>query len=168
MLLGAIAALMSLSMLLVGHLKQPPGAVAPPQSAILMDVIIYGVVAIALAWLGFGSVMAKRWARALMAIFSWSWLIVGVWTCAFMVFLMPRIVASMASTMASQPSGQSLPQEQIAISMEVGMGLTLGIGFVILPLIWTLFYSGRNVKATVEARDPVTRWTDRCPFRCWA
>ncbi|HEY3664133.1 MAG TPA: hypothetical protein VGL24_13345, partial [Chthoniobacterales bacterium] len=35
---------------------------------------------------------------------------------------------------------------------------------VCLPLIWALFYGGKNVKATCEARDPVIRWTDRCPL----
>jgi len=35
---------------------------------------------------------------------------------------------------------------------------------VILPAVWTFFYSSRHVKATCEARDPVARWTDACPL----
>ncbi|MEO6055011.1 MAG: hypothetical protein ABIP97_13470, partial [Chthoniobacterales bacterium] len=40
----------------------------------------------------------------------------------------------------------------------------MGAFFVLIPLIWVLFYGGRNVKATCESRDPVIRWTDRCPL----
>ncbi len=35
---------------------------------------------------------------------------------------------------------------------------------MLLPSVWTFFYSGKNVKATCEARDPVIRWTDACPL----
>jgi hypothetical protein len=41
-------------------------------AAILPAVAIYGVLAVALIWLGIGSIQARRWARALLLIFSWS------------------------------------------------------------------------------------------------
>jgi len=44
------------------------------------------------------------------------------------------------------------------------MFLVFGVFFVILPAVWTFFYNSRHVKATCEARDPVTRWTDACPL----
>jgi hypothetical protein len=40
----------------------------------------------------------------------------------------------------------------------------LSIFFIICPLLWILFYKSPHVKATCEARDPVTRWTDACPL----
>jgi len=46
----------------------------------------------------------------------------------------------------------------------VGMFLTVGVIFVILPAIWTFFYNSRHVKATCEARNPVACWTDACPL----
>ena len=35
---------------------------------------------------------------------------------------------------------------------------------MVLPGIWMLFYRSKNVKMTCEVRDPVPRWTDRCPL----
>ncbi|RLE19504.1 MAG: hypothetical protein DRJ50_12140, partial [Actinobacteria bacterium] len=31
------------------------------------------------------------------------------------------------------------------------------------PTVMVLFYGNRHVRATCEARDPKSRWTDRCP-----
>jgi hypothetical protein len=39
---------------------------------------IYLFFAIALIWLGVGSMTARRWARALLAIWSWSWFVIGL------------------------------------------------------------------------------------------
>ena len=44
------------------------------------------------------------------------------------------------------------------------MFLFLGIFLVLLPAVWIYFYKSPHVKATCEARDPVTRWTDTCPL----
>jgi hypothetical protein len=47
------------------------------------------------------------------------------------------------------------------------MMITVGFSFVIfivVPGIGVIFYSGKNVKATCEQRDPVVRWTDRRPL----
>jgi hypothetical protein len=40
----------------------------------------------------------------------------------------------------------------------------LSVLFLVLPGVWVLFYQSKNVKATCEALDPVTGWTDRCPL----
>jgi hypothetical protein len=48
--------------------------------------------------------------------------------------------------------------------MVVGMTIFFGVFFVLVPAVWTFFYQSRHVKATCEARDPVTRWTDACPL----
>src|SRR2546423_12501878 len=39
--------------------------------------VMYGVIATIFIWLGIGSIMARRWARALLLILAWSWLIIG-------------------------------------------------------------------------------------------
>ncbi len=41
-------------------------------------IAFYGLLAVVLIWLGIGSTMARRWARALLLIFSWTWLILGL------------------------------------------------------------------------------------------
>ena len=92
------------------------------------------------ACVGVGSILARRWAGALMLITSWIWLYCGVLVSAFAVYqaLMLRAV---------EP--EALPQ--------------FCLPFILMPVLFLLCYSNRNVKATFAARDPKLRWTDRCP-----
>jgi hypothetical protein len=121
---------------------------------------IYGLLAIVLISLGIGSTMARRWARALLLIFSWSWLVMGVIAIANMAFIVPRVFSSTAF----QRPGQA-PVSSSTQSLILGIVLTFySVILVVLPVIWLCFYQSKNVKATCEARDPVSRWTDRCPL----
>jgi hypothetical protein len=160
-LMGCLTGLF-VPLLLFGHAASAKATGAPaPFSAILPAVLIYGMLAVALVWLGIGSIMARRWARALMLIFSWSWLIMGLLVLLFMVFLMPKTLANLSSS--GTTSHPALPSAAMGTVIVVVL-LTFGVLFVILPAVWTLFYNSRHVKATCEARDPVTRWTDACPL----
>ena len=130
-------------------------------SAILPAIFIYGGLAVALVWLGIGSTMARRWARALLLIFSWSWLGLGLFAIAVMAFIMPIVLANLPSTgTANHPA---LPPAAVD-GVLIVMFLVLGVVFVLFPAIWTYFYSSRHVKATCEARDPLMSWTDACPL----
>jgi len=66
------------------------------------------------------------------------------------------------------PSGGTTTQPAlapVALSMVMFVVfLFFGVFFVVLPAVWRWFYSSRDVKATCEARDPVSRWTDACPL----
>ncbi len=160
-LLGCLAGLLILLML-VGQLASARiTGTSAPFSTTLPAVFVYGVLAVALVWLGIGSVMARRWARALLLIFSWTWLIMGVFVLVFMAIFMPKILAGVsAGGTADHPA---MPPAAI-VGMMVGMFLVFGVLFVILPAVWTFFYHSRHVKVTCETRDPVTRWTDACPL----
>jgi hypothetical protein len=65
----------------------------------------------------------------------------------------------------------SLGDAKIAMGTDSGaasiavavMEIFMAIFMVFLPGAMVFFYSRRQVKATCEARDPVTRWTDACP-----
>jgi len=138
-----------------------PGA-AMPMSAMLPGALVYAILALVLAWLGIGSILKRRWARALLLIFSWCWLIMGILGCISMAFIMPGIMASIPSA-GGTPGHPALPPGAASAVLGV-MAVVFGIIFVILPAIWTFFYASRHVKATVEALDPVQRWTDRCPL----
>ena len=160
-LLGCLAGLF-VPLMLIGQMASGKATGAPfPISTLLPAMFIYGILAVALVWLGIGSIMARRWARALLLIFSWSWLVTGLLVLVFMAFLMPKMLATMSSSgTTSQPA---LPPGAVA-GMMVGMFLVVGVMFVILPAVWTFFYNSRHVKATCETRDPVARWTDACPL----
>ena len=132
---------------------------AAPFSAILPVIFLYGVLAVALVWLGIGSIKARRWARALLLIFSWSWLIMGVIMVTAMAFIMPKVLAGAS---AAPNTNHATPSVPVGVVMTM-MFLVFAVFFIIVPAAWVFFYNSRHVKATCEMRDPETRWTDACP-----
>lgn len=137
-----------------------PGS--PLNRSLLAPVIIKQVLlAVALIWLGIGSIKARRWARAILLIFSWTSLAIGVVALGFMALMASHFLEVMRSV---RPAGQPELSESVQLGALVFMGAFLSFRFVAIPLVWGLFYSSKHVKATCEARDPVIRWTDRCPL----
>jgi hypothetical protein len=116
---------------------------------------------VVLVWLGIGSIMPRRWARALLLVFSWCWLVVGVLAVGFMAFLLPHMLANMT---AAGTAAHPVSNARLQVIVMAVMLLFLGVFFVIVPAVWIFFYNSRHVKATCEARDPVPRWTDACPL----
>jgi len=150
-MLGCLSGLLSILMLVqaafVANVAGAPGV-----SRLLPAILTYIVLGVALIWLGIGSAMVRRWARALLLIFSWSWLVVGVLMTVVMLFLLPQIFQN-----------ASLPGPAAGIA-SFFIFAVFGVGFVLLPGIWTYFFNSPHVKATCDARDPVPRWTDACPL----
>ena len=130
-------------------------------SLILPTVGMYGVIAVALVWLGIGSIKARRWARALMLIFSWSWLGMGVIAVTVMAFVLPKVLSNLPANAAT---GQPALPPGAMVAVMVFTFVFYGILFIVLPAVWTYFYRSQHVKITCERRDPVTRWTDACPL----
>ena len=160
-LLGCLAGLLVLLMLAGQAAVRNTNAAPTPLLAILPAVFIYGALAVGLVWLGIGSIKARRWARALLLIFSWSWLVMGLFAMVAMVFVLPKMLANIQA--AAPPGQPAMPAAAIGAIM-VFTCLILGVFFIIVPAIWIFFYNSRHVKATCELRDPVTRWTDACPL----
>jgi hypothetical protein len=153
--LGGLAGLMVLFMLWqsVAGVGRNSAAAFP---MLLPAMTIYILLAAGLVWLGIGSILARRWARALLLIFSWSWLIVGVIALVFMFVLMPQMMANISTRGQMSPMAMGI--------VEVIVLLVWGVLFAVMPAVWTFFYGSRHVKATCEWRDPVPRWTDACPL----
>jgi MFS family permease len=155
LLFGVLCALVVPLMLLATTFARHAGAPEQEPRAVFSGAAMYAVLAAVLISLGVGSIKARRWARALLLILAWSWLLVGVFTTAFMIFVMPKLVQNMQ---ALAPAGQSGPPAAI-FTVMIGF---MAVLMVILPALW--FYGSRHVKATCEAEDPVERWTDRSPL----
>ena len=162
LLLGGLAGLF-VPLMLFGQMMAAKAPNAPPVnlSGILLGAGIYGCMAVALIWLGIGSIQKRRWARALLLIFSWSWLVMGIFMTVSMPFFMAKVFANLP---ANPKTGQPGMPPAAITGMIVFMILFFGVFFVVVPAVWTFFYNSRHVKATCEARDPVTRWTDACPL----
>ncbi len=75
--------------------------------------------------------------------------------------MMPRVFANSAAF--QQPGQPPLPASAQTMLLVFTLVFN-GILFVVLPAVWVWFYQSKHVKATCEARDPVIRWTDRCPL----
>jgi hypothetical protein len=158
-MLGCLCGL-SLPLMLLGQALAPENA-RTSFSTLVPGMCMYAVLAVALVWLGIGSIRARRWARALLLIFSWSWLVTGVLAMVVMAVVMPKAMANLPQMgNGAQPA---LPPA--ALDMMLGMMFLVdGFIFIVLPAVWTFFYNGRYVKATCEARDPLPSWTDACPL----
>ncbi len=133
------------------------GSAAPINVGIMISTgLFYVLLVVWFIWMGIGSIQARRWARALVLVSSWIWLIGGISTLIYMLLFMPDINDQMSG------SGQ-IPQETAIIMKYVMFGF-ITIFFVVIPGIFILFYGNKNVKATCEFRDARVRWTDKCPL----
>lgn len=119
-------------------------------------VLVYVLMAAYFIWLGIGSIQARRWARALCLAGSWLWLVSGVTGMAFMLLFMPDMYEQMSK------DGQ-IPANVVTVIKYVTFGFMTVI-YIIIPGSFILFYGSKNTQATCEHRDPVVRWTDKCPL----
>ena len=141
---GAIALLVAATW----FVPRPEIASAMPPQSVAGAIPIYIVFSVVFLILGIGSMMARRWARAVTLALSWMWLITGILTSVAMVAMSGKLL-------------QSMPPGQGAQSFVIGcMVVFLGLFGIVVPLIFILFYRSPNVRATVESIDRVPRWTD--------
>jgi hypothetical protein len=153
--LGCLAALMVPLMLLSLAFSPPQGGASAAQ--MIPAAGIYAIIAVALVWLGVGSLLARRWARALTLVLAWMWLAMGVMTLVVMIVWMPN----MSKMLEAQ--GDQLPPQAMTFVYVVMLG-TMGCMYLVLPSIFIVFYQRADVQATCQAKDPCVRWTDRCPL----
>jgi hypothetical protein len=125
------------------------GMAAMPATALLALVPAAFFIAI-----GFGSMLARRWARSLSLAFSSLWLAFGVVALAFLFSCLPRIYAALRPVMAKEGAAMSPESRTYLVLLLIGL---------ILPGAFVLFYRSESVKAECERRDPEERWTDRVP-----
>jgi hypothetical protein len=131
---------------------------APPMSIgqMILVVILYLLLAVWFIWMGIGSMLARKWARALILITSWLWLIGGLLGFIFILLFLPDIFGPMAM-------GEEITKEIVVVVQSIALGF-MAVILVIIPGVFVLFYSSRHVKATCEQRDPRMRWTDKAPL----
>lgn len=157
--LGGLCALM-IPLMIIGMAAAkmlPKNAAAPMDTRMMLPgLLFYALIATWFIWMGIGSILARRWARALLTVSSWLWLICGIGGLITLWLILPDMYAQMAT------SGQ-LPRAIGQIIMWVTLGFML-VFYVLLPGALALFYGSKNVQATCEARNPSPCWTDACPL----
>lgn len=135
-------------------------AMAPGQATSFRTTIpaiaLYLALAVFFLITGIGATTLRRWARALISVVSWMWLAAGGFALVLVLTILPQIMATMEK---AAPQGAPAPPAGLMVGCMVGALLLI---YVAIPLPLALFFSGRNVRATFEARDR-PRWTDRLP-----
>ncbi len=112
---------------------------------IACQIIGYYVIASLCIPLGYGHLKTRRWARVLSLTLLWSWLVVGV-PLALVFFLI--------LVTAKEPS-------LISILITI---ILLALSYLLIPGLLIRFYQGRNVRLTLENKDPKTYWIERRPI----
>jgi hypothetical protein len=160
LLMGGCCSLMvPMSLFSLVAMQSLPAGQAPPQDprGVLGGALFYLAAGAFFMTMGVGSILARRWARTLMAITSWAWLVTGVGGALMMVLMWPQMRQQMLAGVPPGESPETMMRIVVATMVVVG-----AVGYVLLPATLAFFYSSRHVRATCEARDPQVRWTDRC------
>jgi hypothetical protein len=147
--------LMIFSMLAASTLDKSAAPSISTDQMILV-VLLYLLLAVWFVWMGVGSILARKWARVLILISSWLWLICGAICLIVILLLMSDIFGPMAM-------GEEMPDEIAVVIQSIVMGF-MAIILIIIPGAFVLFYGSKHVKATCERRDPQVRWTDKAPL----
>lgn len=160
-LLGIFCALAVPLMILGVVISARTGQTAPPPptfATISPGIAVYTLAAVWCVWMGIGSILARRWARALWLIVSWAWLAAGIGGLIAVLVFMPGLFDQMQAG-----AGQPMPPQAFIVVKAITVGF-LALFYIVLPGALVLFYGSRHVKATCAWRDPKPRWTDRCPL----
>lgn len=120
--------------------------------------IIYGLGGVCLVWLGVGSMMARRWARALNLTLSSMMLAIGA------ISLVSMVIVFLAGDLNLQLEGQEEVPPGFMIGVFVVMFIVMFGIYIAIPGAFVLVYRSPHVKATCEHKDPKIRWTDKCPL----
>ena len=157
-LAGALCALM-VPFMVVGMVASSRLASGPAMDVSMMLPALFFYVALAVwfIWMGIGSIMARRWARALILVSSWVWLVSGASGFVVMLAIMPGMFRQMGASGVGAPGGL----ERVVMCVMIAF---MAFFYIVAPGVLVLFYRSRHVKATCEAADPRIRWTDRCPL----
>jgi hypothetical protein len=128
--------------------------------AMLASGIFYLLIAAFFFTLGVGTLLGRRWARTIMLVVSWTWLISGVFGVIVMFFILPKMTGAISATAGR---GGAAADPGVGLVIMGCVAVVLGLLYIVLPGVLLLFYRGPNVKATFEAKDPNIPWTDRVP-----
>jgi hypothetical protein len=119
---------------------------------IAMGSSVYAFLAVWFIGNGIGTVRARRGTRLLMLASSWLFLVCGLLAMVMMIFVLPK---SFSST--------EMAPEMVKPVLVI-VYIVLAVIYLLFPTLGILFYGNRNVRATIEHRDPAPSWMEGCPL----
>lgn len=156
---GGLAGLLTAMMIFMAFAAVALGTGAEQQGlqagAMVTGALVYGLLAAWLMSMGYGSIRARRWARSLVVATSWIGLVCGGAGTICMFFFMGDMFSQMEKQ-SQMPPGTG----DVMTLFIYGFAVTF---YIVIPGTLLLFYSGKNVKATCEYRNPEPNWTDGVP-----
>ncbi len=146
------------------QLPRPPGAGQPPPLRLMLpSLFLYVAAGIFFVWSGVGVMLGRRWARALLSAVSRLWLAAGLLGGGVACWLVPRMMPTvLAQGAGAAPDAAALPAGVPWVIYGCMAGC-IGVAYVLLPGALAWFFGRPSVRATCERKDPLPRWTDRCP-----
>jgi hypothetical protein len=136
-------------------LRAMPEAGAGNTRVMLAGAAFYLLIGAFFGVMGVGTLRGRRWARSIMLVVSWMWLVTGLFSMIVGSAILPKMMAAMSAGTSADPS--------VNTAMTGCILVVLGLLYIVLPGILVLFYRSPHVKATFEAKDPSLPWTDRVP-----
>jgi hypothetical protein len=149
---------------------------APGMSNLLIAALVYALGAAFFVTMGVGTIYARHWARAIMLIVSWPWLLNMVALLAFVVVMLRPLLAMLRSSGALLPQGATLPSGAplpsdalppgvtVTPAMLIAIPLGIGVLLTLLPLALIVFYTRPAVVRAFDTTDPRPCWTDGRPL----
>jgi len=163
-IIGALAALAIPLVLLAALLARKTTGATAPAGSYFLSVTSYAVISAVLITLGIGSIRAQTWARALNLIVSWIWLAAGILMTILITAVLPAAFRQGFNRAAAMNANTPPPPMVFVAVILTFMIVLFAVFLVVLPLVFVLFFGRKDVEETCRRRDPVERWTDRCPL----
>lgn len=155
--LAALAAVIALAALAAGSGPAPEGSAGSESLArvgLAADAVVCSLAALFFVAMGVGTIRAKRWARALMLVVCWPWLL----TAALFAILAAVFLPALRGLVA-----EAAPDPSVAGPVVTVLGVLLLLQ-ALIPLGLVLFYTRSAVRLAFDTRDPHPDWTDGRPL----
>jgi MFS family permease len=111
---------------------------------IASQIIGYYLIALMFIPLGYGHLKLRRWVRTLSLTLLWSWLVVGAPLIIVVFFIL-------------------LGSKNLSLPVALAALFFLGLSYFVFPGLLVRFYRGKNVRRTLETKDPRSYWMDDLP-----
>lgn len=136
-------------------------------SASLINLVFYGGCGLLFLVVAYGCFASRRWSRPFVLTLGWGWLYTGVVMLLALAVTLPGLKGMMSQSMdkALEKSGGGAAaapaMDGIFAVIMVIYFVTIALFLIALPalILWLQWH--RDVRLTLESRDPVARWTDR-------
>jgi len=104
----------------------------------------YYLIALVLIPLGYGHVRLRRWIQPISLALLWSWTVLGIPLSAVFLFAL-------------------LSAKELSLVFALVFGVAVALAYPLIPALSIRFYRNRDVRLTLESKDPESDWSEEVP-----